>query len=97
MKYITKQDFDRLTLAERVAIPANEHPLSTADFRRAVKTSFPHAKVSIRTVSFSDLARCSKQCLTVTGDRRGELALINQWARRAGVLPDGNIRCFPSL
>jgi len=95
MKYISKQAFDQLSSAEQAAIPANEQPISTADFRRAIKNSFPHVKVSIRTVSFQDLARCSKQCLTVKGDRRGELGLINQWASRAGIIPDGNIRCFP--
>ena len=66
--------------------------MTIAEFRKKVKTQYPHVKVSIRTVSFADLARDEKKCLTVSGDHSGELAQINAWAREAGIVPDGNIR-----
>jgi hypothetical protein len=68
--------------------------MTTAEFRKKVKSVFPHVTVSIRTVSFSDLARCSRKCLTISGDRPGELRQINDWAREAEIIPDGNIRCY---
>lgn len=63
-------------------------------FRRKVKEKYPHVKISIRTVGFSDLARASKKALTVSGERQGELAEINAWAKEAGILPDSNIRFY---
>ena len=62
------------------------------EFRKMVKTCYPHVKVSIKTVGFSDLARVDVKCLTVTGDKPGELSQINTWAREAGIIPDRNIR-----
>lgn len=94
MKYITQEEFDKLSPEEQKKIPANEQPITTAEFRRSVKNSFPHVEVTIRTVSFSALARCSRKCLKVNGERRGELQYINELARRAGLIPDGNIRCY---
>jgi hypothetical protein len=69
--------------------------MTIAQFRREVKTCWPHVKIKIRTVGFSDLARASAKCLTVSGDKRGDLSHINALAKQAGVLPDGNARCFP--
>lgn len=94
MKYLSCEAFAALPPDQQAAIPANERPITTAEFRRAVKNSFPHVTVTIRTVGFSDLARVSRKCLTVTNERRGELPLINQWAERAGLIPDKNIRCY---
>ena len=70
--------------------------MTIGEFRKQVKATYPHVKVSIRTVSFSDLGRGSRACLTVTGDRPGECGKINAWAREAGILPDGNIRVCPA-
>jgi hypothetical protein len=69
--------------------------MTIAEFRKRVKHDFPHVTITVRTVNFSDLARASRACLTVTGDAPGECGTINQWAREAGIVPDGNIRCFP--
>jgi len=66
--------------------------MTTHEFRKAVKARFPHVTVQIRTVSFQDLARESKKCLTVSGDKSGELKEINDLARLSGILPDGNVR-----
>jgi hypothetical protein len=66
-------------------------------FRKLVREKFPHITLSIRTVSFQDLARSDAKCLTVTGDKSvAELRQVNDWARQAGVLPDGNLRCYKS-
>ena len=67
---------------------------NVSQFRKKVKEVYPHVKVSIRTVSFQDLARADRKCLTVSGDRQGELQQINAWAKDAGIIPDGNIRFF---
>lgn len=67
---------------------------SISDFRKEVKCNWPHVTVSVKTVGFSDLARCSRKCLTVKGDRKGDLQHINAIARLAGIIPDGNIRFF---
>ncbi len=69
--------------------------MTIADFRRYVRTFYPHVRVSIRTVSFVDLARTSAKVLTITGDRdSSETSVINKWAKEAGVIPDGNIRYY---
>ena len=69
--------------------------MSIHEFRKEVKAGWPYVKVTVRQVSFQDLARASKPCLTVTGDRRGDLSHINALARQAGIVPDGNLRWFP--
>jgi hypothetical protein len=66
--------------------------MTTIEFRKKVKEAYPHVKISIRSVSFSDLARGSAKCLTVTKDKDGEIIAINAWAKEAGIIPDGNIR-----
>lgn len=64
-------------------------------FRKYVRTFYPHVKLSIRTVHFTDLARASKKCLTMSGDRDTmETQVVNGWAKEAGVLPDNNIRTY---
>ena len=68
--------------------------MTVTEFRKQVKTTYPHVKVSVRTVSFQDLARCSRLCLSVSGERKGELAAINALAKEAGILPDGNVRFY---
>lgn len=70
--------------------------ITISQFRREVKTTWPHVTVKIKTTSFADLARADKKCLTVSGDKAGELVHINALAKQAGILPDGNIRCFPA-
>ena len=72
-------------------------PMTVSEFRKKVKTDYPHIKISIKTASFSDLARAEKKCLTVEGDREGELAQINEWAQEAGIIRDTNIRFFPKI
>lgn len=72
----------------------NTEPLTVAEFRKEVKVGWPYVKVRVQTVGFVDLARESRKCLTVEGDRKGDLQHINSLARRAGIVPDGNIRCF---
>ncbi len=68
--------------------------MTVAEFRKRVKTTYPHVKVSVRTVSFVDLARCSRLCLSVDGEREGELAQINAWAREAGIIADTSVRFY---
>ena len=67
-----------------------------AEFRKAVKEQFPHVTIHIKTVSFADLARCSKKCLNVKNEKAGELKVINDMARAIGILPDTNIRFYPA-
>jgi hypothetical protein len=67
--------------------------MNISQFRKAVKTEFPHVKISIRTVNFQDLARDSKKFLTVNNENQEELITINAWAREVGIMPDTNIRC----
>jgi len=70
--------------------------MTTHQFRQQVRATFPHVTVKVRTVSFADLARDSKQCLTVEGERAiEELIAINALALKAGILPDTNIRFYP--
>ena len=72
--------------------------MTIAEFRKNVKASYPHIKVSVKTVSFADLARAERKCLTITGDRnREELAQVNAWAKEAGILPDGSIRFYKEV
>ncbi len=67
--------------------------MTTHAFRTLVRTHYPHVKVTVKTVSFQDLARSDAKCLTVSGDKtRVELAQINRWAKEAGVLPDTSLR-----
>jgi hypothetical protein len=68
--------------------------LTESQFRKEVKIGWPYVKISVRTVGFHDLARSAAKCLTVTGDKRGDLQHINALAKRAGILPDGNCRFF---
>ncbi len=66
-------------------------------FRSMVRSTFPHVKVSVRTVGFQDLARCDAKCLTVLGDRSfDELQAINAWAAEAGIVPDKALRTYPT-
>jgi len=70
--------------------------MSLAEFRKLVRTNYPHIKISVRTVSFADLARASAKCLTVEKAQSAqELAQVNAWAKAAGVLPDTSLRSFP--
>ena len=67
--------------------------MTTNEFRGLVRKHFPHVAVKVKTVSFQDLARADAKCLTVAGDRTAsELIQINDWARQAGIVPDGNLR-----
>jgi len=69
--------------------------MTIAEFRKNVKTAFPHVTVSVRTVSFMDLARMTAKCLTVTGNRTlEELKQINEWAREASIVRDGSLRAY---
>lgn len=69
--------------------------MTVSELRRNVRQTFPHVTIKVRTVSFVDLARASRQALTITGDRSAaEVETINGWAREAGILPDGNIRFY---
>lgn len=69
--------------------------MTVAELRKRVRAGYPHVKISVRTVGFQDLARQDAKCLTIKGDRSvDELAAINDWAREAGVVPDGNARFY---
>lgn len=68
--------------------------MSLNEFRNEVRLGWPYVRVTVRAVGFSDLARASAKCLTVTGDKRGDLQHINALAKQAGILPDRNCRCF---
>ncbi len=68
--------------------------MNTHLFRQLVRENYPHITVRVKTVSFEDLARASARCLHVEGDRSAdELRQVNEWAKAAGIVPDGNIRC----
>lgn len=69
--------------------------MTERELRAMVKANYPHIKIKIRTVDFTDLARRSAKCLTVIGDKNAnELLYINTAARQAGIVPDGNIRIY---
>ncbi len=69
--------------------------MTTAEFRRKAREAYPHIKVRVRTVDFTDLARTKKKCLTIEGDRSiDEVVKVNGWAREAGIVPDGNARLY---
>lgn len=65
--------------------------MTIADFRKLVKKNYPETKISIRTISFVDLARNSRKCLriddTTPAAARNQ---INEWAAEAGVIPDNS-------
>ena len=66
------------------------------ELRKYVKATYPHIKIKIKTVSFIDLCRDTKKCLTITGDKFWkEVKDINEKADAMGVLIDSNIRCYP--
>jgi len=73
-----------------------DQQLTIKDFRKEIKVCWPYVKITIRTVDFSNLARVHKKCLTVHGDRKGDLQHINALAEKAGILRDGNLRWFPT-
>lgn len=54
--------------------------------RRKIKEKYPHVKVSIRTVSFSDLARAEAKFATLTGAAPADWKQIKDWASQAGVI-----------
>lgn len=63
--------------------------MTIAEFRRAIKTHYPHVTIKVKTVSFMDLARCERKCLTVEGEKNSyELGAINALAAMAGILGD---------
>jgi hypothetical protein len=65
------------------------------EFRKTVKSQYPHVKIKIKTVSFSDLARVSKKVLTVEGEKDHlELKAINDMARELNIVPDISIRFY---
>ncbi len=69
--------------------------MTVSEFRKTVKTRFPHVKISVRTIGFADLARDRAKCLTVSGERSiEELKEINELAKLAGILPDTSIRSY---
>jgi hypothetical protein len=63
--------------------------MTVSEFRKAVKQRWPHVKISIRTVSFQDLARDSAKFVTVEGDLPGEFPAIKTLAKEAGLLCTG--------
>lgn len=65
------------------------------EFRRKIKANYPHVQIKIKTTSFMDLARGEKKTLKIINDNSlEELNQINNWAKEAGVLPDGGIRFY---
>lgn len=70
--------------------------MTEQELRGIVKQRYPHIRISIRTVSFSDLARCERKCLTITGDRAiEEVRAINEMAKAMGIIRDCNLRVYP--
>ena len=69
--------------------------MTIIQMRALVRDRFPHVRISVKTVSFEDLARGESKCLTITGEKSAaELQLINQWAKDCGVLPDTSLRFY---
>ena len=69
--------------------------MTEREFRARVKATYPHVKVSVKTVSFADLGFGSAKRLSVDGDRSvEELRQINELAKGAGIVPDGNARFY---
>lgn len=67
--------------------------MTIAEFRKKVRATYPRVLISVRTVSFVDLARVSAKCLTVAGEYDSEeLRQINAWAREAKIVPYGGVR-----
>jgi len=65
------------------------------ELRKYVKEKYPHIKITVKTLSFQDLARCSKKCLNISGDTCWqECKDINDKAEEMGIVPDGNVRCY---
>ena len=64
-------------------------------FRKAMKRDYPHLKISVRKVSFSDLARGEAYRVSVgPGATVSDLHWINKSAKEAGILPDQSVRTF---
>ena len=74
-------------MASREEIEKAVNSFNVSQFRKKVKATYPHVKVSIRTVSFSDLARASATFATIKGAKYDEWRQIETWAREAGVIP----------
>lgn len=66
--------------------------MTIADFRKLVKKNYPESKISVRTVSFVDLARASRKCLRIDNTTPAAARnQINEWAAEAGVIPDNSV------
>ena len=68
--------------------------MTVPEFRQAIRELYPHVTISVRTVGMHDLARAAPKCLTVTGDRKGDMEGINMLAREAGIVPDNSLRGY---
>lgn len=70
--------------------------MTVFQFRQRVREHYPHLRVTVRTVSFSDLARAGARCLTIVGRMQcwEEHAQVNTWAREAGILADTSVRVY---
>lgn len=70
--------------------------MTVFQFRKQVREHYPHLRVTVRTVSFMDLARGGAQCLTIVGRMQSaaEHGQVNTWAKEAGILPDGSVRVY---
>jgi hypothetical protein len=69
--------------------------MSINEMRAKVKQTYPHVKISVKTVSFSGFGYGSAKFLTVAGDRSlEELKQCNEWAQEAGVKPDSSLRFY---
>lgn len=66
--------------------------MTIAEFRKLVKKNYPETKISIRTVSFMDLARGKAKCLTIDDVTPAAARnQINEWAAEAGVIRDNSV------
>ena len=69
-----------------------EVELTIPQFRKQVRTRWPHVRVTVHAASFADLARGEAKALTISNASAAEAEEINQLAKRANILPDGSIR-----
>ena len=73
--------------------------MTTTEFRKKVKTTFPQVKIKIVSVNFQDLARDTVYALTIDNCKAWQIkATINTWALEVTdkkILRDKNIQSFP--
>ena len=69
------------------------------ELRKFVKQNYPHLTISVKEISFQDLARESKFTLKKVSDNvtMPELTVINDVARTLGILPHNKMFYCPEV